>query len=155
MKNLKTFDEFINENHLNEAELQYDGGRNIASAYHSHETPVAGKWEAVPVNMKLFMMSIGSESTGAKALVCTQETDSREKYDWKFIRILTGNNKGVCYIFDTIKDKYAESALGDKNQTIVFPGKSLGDASVEIKKISDKEIKSIFDELVAYTAKLK
>ena len=153
MKNLLSFEDFINESYLNEAELQYDGGRNIAFGYKSHETPIAGKWEAVPVNLKLFMMSAGSESTGTKALVCTQETDSREKYDWKFVRILTGKNKGVCYIFDMVKD--SDSALGDKNQTIVFPGKSLGDASVEIKKISDKEIKSIFDELVDYTAKLK
>jgi hypothetical protein len=152
MKNLQTFEEFLNESYLYEASLEYDGGRNTAFLYTSHETPIAGKWESLPVAIKAFRMSTARENTGAKALRCIQETISRDVYDWEFVRILSGKNKGVCYIFDTKTDK--NQALGDKNQNIEFKTRSLGTIEMNIEKISDNNIKSIFDELVEYTSKM-
>ena len=152
MKNLLSFVEFLNESYLTEASLEYDGGKNSSFLYKKHETPIAGKWEALPVSIKAFGMSIARENTGAKAILCIQKTNSRAVYDWKFVRILSGKNKGVCYIFDTKTD--SDQALGNKKETISFKTKSLGDITIEIDKISDNNIKSIFDELVEYTAKM-
>ena len=152
MKNILSFEDFLNESYLTESSVEYDGGKNTSFLYKSHETLIAGKWEALPVTIKAFGMSIARENTGAKALVCIQETRSRDVYDWKFVRILSGKNKGICYIFDTKTNK--TQALGDKKESIDFKTKTLGVTTIEIDKISDSNIKSIFDELVEYTAKM-
>ena len=149
MKNLLSFSEFVNESRLNEADLVYDGGRNGFAM--SHTTPIAGEWDLLQVTLKLFKMSIGYESVGVKAIECKPYDSKQSKIKWKFVRIISGKYKGVCYIID---DK-TDSIFGEKNETLTFPGKSLGSATIEIQKISDKDFKSIFDELVDYTSKIK
>ncbi len=141
MKNLLTFEQFINESDDSEKlnfSLWYPRKpKNFIVG--ENDSPEAGKWFKRECNLTLVGLYVRDQVTKEKLIVCSPEFGKNPKKPvpdesewpgdnpWEFVRVVSGKNKGLCWII------VPEGIFSDNPGTYEFQS-SKGSIATEIFK---------------------
>ena len=171
MINLQTFDEFILESAQAAFSLWFPRKKKNFSDGSVFTTEIAGKWYSRLCIPTLAYPNWAEQSTGIKSIVCSPEfrADLRRGVPegtwfgdnpWEFVRILSGDHKGLCWI-ESNGEKWSNkpgtyiftAKKGGKSTQIILPINSVNTVDGQGPSAGMKfDIKAIFNELLKETA---